>query len=107
MQGQGEKEERSESGPRVGYLEYVLLSLLLGLGVSDARRGREPQDLRDGLGLLLLLHQQGVSVLLLQVAGHDVVIDTSFLRVMTLIYHHKRDIYEGEKANQRSLHSQD
>lgn len=105
MQGQEEKKEQSEDSLGVAHLEYVLLSLLLGLSVSDARRSRKPKDLRDGLGLLLLLLQQQVTVLLLQVAGHDVVVNTSFLRVMALIYHYKGDIYESEKSNSTSVTS--
>src|SRR4029434_6156331 len=101
--GTGEKEQVQQVW--LEYPEYVLLGLLLGLGTSNSGRGSEPQDLRDGQGILLFLPQQVVAVLLPQVADHDVVVDTSLLRVVTLIYHHKGDLYKGSVKGCFSDHS--
>lgn len=55
-------------------------------GRADPQRSGQAQDLGEGRGGLLLFLQPGVPVLLHQVAHHDLVVDVSFLRVVTLVY---------------------
>lgn len=74
------------------YTQYVLLGFLHFGGSPDPRRGGQAQDLRQGLGLLLLLSQPRVLVLLLQVSHHYVVVDFPLLSVVALVYDDQRQI---------------
>lgn len=79
------------------YSQYVLHGLVYLGGRPDSRRSGQAQDLWKGHGGLLFFFQLDVLVLLLQEAHHDVVVDVSFLSVVTLVYDDQSQICTRQK----------